>query len=416
MLGNGHIERARLLLSQGRTKEAERQVGYVLQEDPEDEEALLVLAECKVDTKQFAEAENILKKSIGIEPGYDRPYYLLAFVNYQQNKLLFAKESLDKAIRINPYHAAYFGLYAYIHIDERDYKAALEKANEGLAVYAEELTCLNARSQALFRLKNKEKAYETIQEALAIDPEDDFTHTNFAWHYLEKGKHKKAREHFREALRINPNNNRARQGYKESLKANLPPYRWILMFSLWLSSKSKSVRWITVIVIWAGVRLLSGASEAAGWSTLAYVIILLYLLFVLFSWIGNSLANLMLLFTKEGKYVLTNSEKYSSASVGAVLLISIVTIILGAILSKRDDGSYLISAIIFLSLTLPLSKIEYPLDLHRKKFVYWYTLLLTVAGIITGILSLIFGSSVLVAALVYLALFILYTWVFSFSH
>ena len=89
---------------------------------------------------------------------------------------------------------------------------------------------------------NKEKAFETIKEALAIDPEDDFTHTNYAWHFLEKGKHKDARKHFREALRINPNNSRARQGYKESLKSNLPPYRWMLMFSLWLSSKSKKVK------------------------------------------------------------------------------------------------------------------------------------------------------------------------------
>lgn len=414
-MGNGHIERARLLLTQGRVKDAEKHVGYILQQNPENEEALLVLAECKVDGKYFEEAETILKKSIGLEPDYDRPHYLLAFVNYQQNKLPLAKEALDTAIHLNPYHAAYFGLYAYILMDERNYKAALHKANEGLAVHAEELTCLNARSQALFRLKNKQEAYDTIQEALAVNPEDDFTHTNFAWHYLEKGKHKKAREHFREALRINPSNNRARQGYKESLKANLPPYRWLLMFSLWLSSKSKSVRWITVVVIWVAVRLLSGASEAAGWSVAAYVIIILYLLFVMFSWIGNSLANLMLLCTKEGKYVLTGSEKYSSGTVGATLLASILTIAFASLLPHLNDGQNIITALIFLSLALPLSKIEYPLQLKGKKFVYRYTLLLAATGILTSIASLVFGKAVITPTLVYFGLFVLYTWVYSFS-
>src|SRR5437868_3516808 len=82
---------------------------------------------------------------------------------------------------------------------------ALEKANAGLAVNAQDLTCLNARSQALFRLKDKTAAYDTIKEALNVDPDDDFTHTNFGWHFMEAGKHKKAREHFRQALRINPN-------------------------------------------------------------------------------------------------------------------------------------------------------------------------------------------------------------------
>ncbi len=411
---NGHIERARLLLSQGRIKDAEKEASYILKENPADDEALLLLAECKVDIKQFAEAEILLKQCIGSRPDYHRPHYLLGFTYYQQSNAIAAKEELDKAIALNPWYAAYFGLYAYVLIDEKNYKAALDKANTGLAVYAEDISCLNARSQCLFRLKNKQDAYDTIKEALAVNPEDDFTHTNIGWHFLETGKHKNARQHFREALRINPQNNRARQGYKESLKSNLLPYRWMLMFSLWLSAKSKKARWITIIIIWLAVRLLSGVSSAAGWGIVTYIIIGLYILFVVFSWVGASLANLMLLLSKEGKYVLSKNEKYVAASVGIVILSAIIVACFGGYLpSVKNDAQYF-AALTIIALTLPLSRVEYCIML-QKKFSLIYTLLLIAFGVIASVSMLLFyNDSTTIMACVFLAALVVYTWTFSF--
>ena len=50
---NNHIQRARLLLQQGRLRDAEKEVGFALRENPDDAEALLLLAECKVDGRQY---------------------------------------------------------------------------------------------------------------------------------------------------------------------------------------------------------------------------------------------------------------------------------------------------------------------------------------------------------------------------
>lgn len=411
---NGYIERARLLLSQGRIKDAEKEVRNALQDNPENGEALLLLAECKLDNKNYTEATELLYKCVSSNPHNDRPHYLLGFCYYHQNNSLKAKLELNKAIQLNPWHPAYFGLYAYILIDEKNYKEALERSNEGLAVYAEDLTCLNARSQALFKLKNKEEAYDTIKEALAIDPEDDFTHTNFAWHFLEKGKHKNAGKHFREALRINPGNNRARLGYKESLKSNLLPYRWMLMFSLWLSSKSKKTRWVTIVVIWLAVRLLSGVTDAAGWAIVTYIIIGLYIFFVVFSWVGTSLANLMLLLNKEGKYVLTKTEKYTAAAVGITILSAILIACFGAYLPTIKDNQQYYAALVIIAITLPLSRIEYCINL-KSKFHLYYTLLLTLLGFITGFGMLFFGDAMTIPSFIFLAALVIYTWTFSFS-
>jgi tetratricopeptide (TPR) repeat protein len=296
----------------------------------------------------------------------------------------------------------------------RLYKEALEKANEGLSIYAEDLTCLNARTQALFRLKNNEEAYETIREALAINPEDDFTHTNVGWHYMEKGKHKTARQHFREALRINPNNARAKQGYKESLKAKLLPYKWMLMFSLWLSSKSKQTRWITIIAIWASVQMLSRLSNAAGANVVAYILISIYLLFVIFSWVGASMANMVLLLTSEGKYVLTKTEKQVAGAIAALLLVSACTALLGGYLPTVTDDNQYMAALVFLTLVLPVSRFEYLHHVRRKKLVLIYSISLIAVGLLSAVGLLAGFAGMIAVVTAYFIGLALYTWSFAF--
>jgi len=410
-----YIERARLLLKQKRYRDAEQHAAAVLQHNPDDADALQVIGHCRLDTGNYQDATKLFERCLSIEPDDDYVHYLMAFAFYKTKATEKATSFLQSAIRLNPYASGYHGLFAYIMLDQNRYDDALQKANEGLAVNAHDLTCLNARSNALFRLKNKEAAFDTIREALAVDPDDDFTHTNFGWHFMEAGKHKQAREHFRQALRINPDNERARIGYKESLKANLPPYRWMLMFSLWLSNKSKTGRWAVIIVIWASVRLLSGVSDAAGYGPLAYILIGLYILFVVFSWVGTSIANIMLLLGREGKYVLTKAEKLVAASVGACLLLAIATAVFGSKLPTVKDGSQYYIALIFVTLTLPVSRFEHIDRLKTKAYVWWYTIGLTVLGIISAMAMLIagFGNTQLMLMYAYLVGIIIYTWAYS---
>ncbi|HWB27769.1 MAG TPA: tetratricopeptide repeat protein [Chitinophagaceae bacterium] len=413
---HSHIERARILLKQKRYKDAEQHASAVLQGNPDDADALQIIGHCRLDTGRYDEAIKLFQQCLAAEPDDDYVHYLIAFAYYRNKGRDNAVAFLKSAISLNPHASAYYGLFAYIFLDKNWYEEALEKANQGLAVNAGDLTCLNARSQALFRLKNKEAAYDTIREALSVNPDDDFTHTNFGWHFMEAGKHKKAREHFRQALRINPNNSRARQGYKESLKANLAPYRWMLMFSLWLSAKSKKARWVIILVIWGSVRLLSGVSDAAGLGILAYILIGLYILFVIFSWVGTSIANIMLLLTKEGKYVLTKAEKYVAASVGICLLGALAITVFGGYIRGMKDGYQYFAALIVLLLTLPISRFEYIDGLKRYLYALIFTIALTALGLAAAALALIAPANedVSILAFVYLAGIVVYTWSFSF--
>ncbi len=413
----GHLERARLLLHQKRYREAEQHAGAILQGNPNDADALQILGHCRLDTGRYAEAIQLLQQCLGLEPGEDYVHYLLAFAHYRTKNKSTALVSLQSAISLNPYASGYYGLYAYILLEENKYAEALDKANLGLAVNAQDMPCLNARSQALFRLKDKAAAYDTIREALTVDPEDDFTHTNFGWHFMETGKQKAARDHFRQALRINPNNGMARQGYKESLKANLPPYRWMLMFSLWLGNKSKKTRWAIILVIWLGGQLLSRAPGSPVLTPIIYVLLGGYVLFILFSWVGTSIANGMLLLSKDGKYVLTRPEQFVSAAVYACLLGTVTLAFAGRSLTHAVGEAQFYPALILLTLAIPVSRFEYWPLIKRRAVAVGCTMGVVALGVAALAVSLVPSGGGTVSDTLGIAYLIglgAYTWGFSF--
>src|SRR3954449_924210 len=124
---NNHIQRARLLLQQGRLRDAEKEIGFALRENPDDAEALLLLAECKVDSKQYDEAIRLLGNCIALEPDYHRNYYLMAFCYYRMNNRGEAVEYIRKAIALYPYASAYYGFFACIFFVMRFFYVGLEK-------------------------------------------------------------------------------------------------------------------------------------------------------------------------------------------------------------------------------------------------------------------------------------------------
>jgi tetratricopeptide (TPR) repeat protein len=405
---NQYIERAKLLLHQRRYKDVEAQVSVILKENPNDAEALQLIGHCRLDTKQFEEALQIFQQCLGLEPDDDYVHYLMAFTYYRKHDLDSAIKYLEQAIAIFPYNAGYFSLLSNICYSQRKYADALNAANRGLSINAEDIGCLNARSAALFRLNKKEEAYETINEALQVNPENDYTHTNYGWHYLEKGKHRQAIEHFREALRINPTNGSAKEGYKAALKSKLPFYRWVLQYSLWMNHQSRSVRIIMIFGLWGIVRLISVYSDNEN-PVLRYIagsVVLVYLLFVILSWLGNSIANLFLLTSKHGKLALTDSEKSSGIAVGIALLAGIGLAAGGAFIKSH----LLIAGLLICSFAIPLSFLEFPLRVFKGQGRQITIHIMLLLGVFTIISLFINQQSAVFFGILYFVFFVGFMW------
>ncbi len=406
------IERASLLHSQGRVNDAIAELKKALQQEPQNGEALSLYARCLFDKKQYDEGLHLVDLAIASDPENSYYIYLKGFGNYRKDKNLAAIDLLHRAIAMDPYYSSYYGLLAIVLIEERRFDEGLEKANQGLAYDAENVTCLNARAIALNKLKRTEDAIETMQDALAKDPDNEFTHSTMAWNYLEKGRHREAAEHFREALRIDPGYANAQQGLKEALKSRIPPYRWLLQYSFWVSNKGRKAGWIIPLGLYLLVRILaSGLRANQHTAIIGTVMIALYLLFVVGTWLMHPVANFFLLFHRDGKYALTLTEKWTALTVVSSLLTGLVFLILNWVTPSAEEiPPLMVVAFAFLLMAVPLGDLRYPLSFRGNGVPGIIAMVLVSLGLCTIVLSVFSSDYALISASVFLVAFVLNNW------
>ena len=412
------LERANLLLQQSRFKDAEANIRQALEQDPGNDYALSMLSRCYLNTGQLEKAIDTIRQAIAIAPNESFYFYLLGFCQYKMDQNSLAIKNLEKAIELNPYAAEYFGLLAFLFIEERRFEEGLSKANEGLALEAENVTCLNARATALNKLRRTDDAIDTMNTALAQDPDNEVTHNTVGWNLLERGRNKEAQHHFMEALRINPNYSGAKTGLKESLKSKLLLYKWLLQYSFWVRNKGKRLGTVLPIALYIVFRTLIAVTEGnKNTESLGWFLGAVYIFFVITSWTIGSVANFVLLFHPLGKHSLSNTEKWGAINSVLALIIGIAMIALSALAAGTPYEEGMIPVgMICISLALPLGRIEYPIRFKNKGWKENYAVGLIGFGLITLLLYLLAPVSALTLFLIYLVAFIVYNWSGAFSR
>lgn len=408
------LQRAALLLEQGRTADAEAAVRKALEQEPQSAEALALLTRCLFAKRDFDLGLQTIVQAIANNPYNSFYFYLLGYAHYRKDNFEAAIKNLNKAIEISPYAAEYFGLLAYIFIEQKKWQAALEKADVGLAADAENITCLNARSIALNKLNRTAEAIETMQGALAQDPDNEATHTTIGWNLVEKGKHREAVTHFREALRLDPNQAAAKAGLKEALKSKLAIYRWLLQYSFWVNNRGRTMRFALPIALYIVFKILISLT-ASGEYTVYFSLFLvgLYLTLIVITWTINAIANFVLLFHATGKYALSVSEKWSGICVVAALITGLALLTFSfahTAATETMQGSIFIAGLVSLSLALPLGQLQFPLSLRDKRWRVLYTKALCAVGLLVLILLPVmpaFGTAIAVG---YGVAFLIYNW------
>jgi tetratricopeptide (TPR) repeat protein len=329
-----HKARAQLLLQQDRFELAEEELRQALAENPEDETSQALLAICLPDLSRFGEAVEAGQKAVGLSPEDPFCHYALAYAFFrrdehaQAKRILFstgkpfgeAEASVQEAIRLDPYQAHFFSLLSSIRLARRDWPGALEVAEQGLQIDPQDVECTNCRASALVKLGRRAEAGQTLDAALAEDPENSHTHANFGWALLHQGRPGEALKHFKEALRLDPANEWAQGGIVEALKARNVVYRWMLGYFLWMSRLSTGAQWGVVIGGYFLIRFL-GASARTNPKLSPFVlpIQILYILFAILTWTAPHLFNLLLRLDKYGRHVLSRDQLVGANCVGACL-------------------------------------------------------------------------------------------------
>ena len=318
---SGNRQRGWAALAHGRFDLAEKEFRLVLAEEPNDAHCHAGLAFCLCEQEKFDESEREAKLAIGLDPETDFNHYVLARVLCDRNYFKEARLAADEAIRLNSDDANNREILAIIFSRQRKWAECLTAANDGLALDPDHESCLNLRAIALTHLDRKGEASAAISGALERSPESSLTHTNQGWALLHRNDPKAALEHFREALRLKPGNEWAREGLLTALKASNPFYRGVLVFFLFMQRKGTIARWVIIIGILVGQQFMfhiSSGDTPLAWT--AFILAILATAFVMLTWLANPLMNLIMRFHPHGRHALTQEQRLQSTLIGTCLL------------------------------------------------------------------------------------------------
>jgi tetratricopeptide (TPR) repeat protein len=327
---SAHLDRARLLLAQSRPADAERESMLALAQQPEDPQALAFLALSRIEQGKGKEALEAARNAIGLAPDEPFLHYVHAHVLRNMDRLDEAFRAVQESLRLDPADADVFALLSSIELARNRWPAALEAAEQALACNAEHVGAANLRAMALVRLGRKAEATQSVDYALNRSPEDAFSHANQGWNCLHQNDPRKAQEHFREALRLDPNLEYAREGMLEALKARNPVYRMMLAYFLWLGRQSSRFQWAFIIGIFLGGRMARSLSESQpGLNWLWWPSLGLLYAFVYLSWTAQPMFNLLLRFNRFGRHVLSPDQRTGASWFGATVALALALLVWG---------------------------------------------------------------------------------------
>ena len=349
------IERARLLISQGRFDMAQELLHQALAKDPDIAQAHSWLALCLAqDRDKLKEATREAEQGVHLAPDDSFTHFVLASVWEDRNQIDKALAAIEEAIALDPVSASYYGTKSQLLSQKNNWTGALEAAEEGLTFDPEDESCSALRTVALERLGKVGDAREQAEESLRQNPDSTWAHSAHGWAMLQLGDYQAAQKSFAEALRLSPNNEMARSGMIQALNSSNFVYRWFYQSMIKVSRWSSSSQWILFIGLWLGMRFLNTlAKQNPGLEPWVLPITLLYLLFVMMSWIMVPLFNTMLRFHPFGKHLLSNKEKWASNLIAVILAIS-VALGIATVIGQGDWIDLFVPILTGLYLTIPV--------------------------------------------------------------
>ncbi len=350
---SARLDRVGVLMQQSRFKLAEQELRQELAEDPHQPYAHAMLALCLAGEKKYAEAQREAGAAVHLAPDLAYCHYVLASVLADQDRFADAEPVAREALRLDPEDADYYALLSRIQLGRRRWPEALAAAEQGLQLDADHVGCTNLRALALVKLNRREEAGATIVAALARDPENAVTHANQGWTLLQRHQPEKAMEHFREALRLDPELDWARSGIVEALKARHFIYRLMLGYFFWMSRLSRRAQWGVVIGGYLGYRFLySFAQNNPAYAPFLWPVLIVYFLFAVMTWIARPLFNLLLRCSRFGRLALSRDEILASNWVGGSLALALLCLALWLV---TRNSTALLAALTSSLMVIPLA-------------------------------------------------------------
>lgn len=363
-----HYGRIQLLLSQNRFDMAERDLRMMLAEEPRDAVAHSLLALCLLhDTKRLDEASEQASQAVGLAPDDPFPHYALALCLLNRNRYAEAEASIGEALRLDPYDADAFSVLARSRLARQQYQSSLEAAEQGLAIDPEHIPCGNLRSISLERLGRGDEAIVSSSDTLRRDPDDPMAHAAHGFTLLNGGRYSEAQLAFREALRLDPENEMARLGMIDALNNRSLIFRVVHRFYVAMSRLNSKAAFGLILGAWLLIQVLGRLADTfPALGPLILPIILMYIGFVVLTWIANPLFNTFLRFHPFGQHLLDRSQRWASNLIAPCLTLAVFGLIMGWATSGFELG--VLASAYWIGMAIPIAA-TFAMPTPKRKLV-----------------------------------------------
>jgi tetratricopeptide (TPR) repeat protein len=326
-----NLQRGQLLREREHYQEACNFLGDAIQADPEQPQAYLelALAQSQIPARK-SEALGTVDRAVALSPN---SAHFLGYKAYLQSHLGLNKEALhvaSRALEIDPCCPIALLAQANAYTQLAEWDQAGFTALRMLELDAEDIAALNLRAQALRFQGRHRESRDVIAQILARVPNDAFGQANAGYEALKVGDHRRANEHFLNALRADPHYDYARRGLLQSLRSRV----WIYRFNL------------RMLMLFA-----EGRESAVGLRVLIFVLTIatgglfmgLLLLYLVLAVTLQPISNFFLLLEPVGRHALTFSERGWALLTGAIACILLLTFALTSLVGLLAiAGGYLL--------------------------------------------------------------------------
>ena len=230
-----------------------------------------------------------------------------------------------EAIRLNPDDALFFGRLASIELLLGNTSTALKAAERGLAIDPNSTVCQTIQAELLNKMGRRTAALNQTEGALSQKPNDSLIHASRGWMFLREGTSANAIEHFRESLRLDPNQIWAQTGFIEALKSRNALYRLLTKHVDRVWGPKLRVRFLLLAGCFFVLRLLSyNADTQTAIGTVVRLAEVLTVFIVTLFFIACPLFNYFSTWNHEARLTLTRRQILEAKFVFALTICALI--------------------------------------------------------------------------------------------
>ena len=375
------VDRALALCDLGRLDDAEAALRGALAADPGDPLAHALLALVLVDLDRGEEAVGYAQTAVALAPDIPPGHVAEARALLSLERFKAAEAPAREAIRLDPEDADAHVVLAAVLAGRGRWDEALAAADEALSLQPESEEAQGLRAVALAMSPNGQGWEEAVGGTLAAAADSSTAHALAGYAHLARGGEREAVERFREALRLDPESDAAREGLAEAMKASHPLFRPLFRFFMWQERLSRGAKVAVTFGPLVALWFVDQEAATSGPGLLVSALIAAWFLFVALTWASVPLANLALRSLSVGRAVLPAEQKRSSS----VFLALVAACLLSLGLTVTVDSGFFGTAFTTGLLAFPAGSLH-ALGPRLRRAAYGVVVALAVAAYVGGAL------------------------------